>query len=87
VTPGATGSFAAFFPSPSRTSVRSRPAGVTGSDPPNFLYSSKRLQSTHAILWPDPGAPNTNPPNQNFGRVTEQQGIGRNLQIGVRFEF
>ncbi len=33
------------------------------------------------------GAPNTDPRNQNFGRVTQQAGIGRNLQFGARIEF
>jgi hypothetical protein len=32
-------------------------------------------------------APNTDPRNQNFGRVTQQAGIGRNLQFGARLEF
>jgi hypothetical protein len=31
--------------------------------------------------------PNTNPTNQNFGRVTTQQGSGRVLQVGGRIEF
>jgi hypothetical protein len=33
------------------------------------------------------GTPNTSPTNQNFGRVTSQQGSGRVLQAGARIEF
>jgi hypothetical protein len=33
------------------------------------------------------GAPNTNPTNRDFGRVTSQQGVGRTVQAAARFEF
>ncbi len=33
------------------------------------------------------GAPNTNPTNQNFGRVTSQNGLPRRLQFNLRIDF
>ena len=33
------------------------------------------------------GAPNTNPTNRDFGRVTVQQGVGRTIQVAARLEF
>ena len=33
------------------------------------------------------GAPNTNPTNRDFGRVTGQQGASRTIQITARLEF
>ena len=33
------------------------------------------------------GAPNTNPTNRDFGRVTSQQGVGRTIQVAARLEF
>lgn len=33
------------------------------------------------------GAPNTNPTNRDFGRATQQQGVGHTLQFTARLEF
>jgi hypothetical protein len=45
------------------------------------------LDTLNATNHTNFGAPNTNPTNRDFGRVTQQQGIGRNLQVSVRLEF
>jgi len=33
------------------------------------------------------GAPNANPTDRDFGRVTGQQGAGRTIQVAARLEF
>jgi hypothetical protein len=45
------------------------------------------LDTLNATNHTNFGAPNTNPTNTNFGRVTGQQGIGRALQLSARLEF
>jgi len=50
----------------------------------NLRFSLDALNATNRTHF---GAPNTNPTNQNFGRVTSQQGAGRVLQAGVKIQF
>lgn len=50
----------------------------------NLRFSLDALNATNRTHF---GAPNTNPTNSNFGRVTSQQGSGRVLQAGVRLQF
>jgi hypothetical protein len=51
------------------------------------VTTSFALDMLNATNHTNFGAPNTTPTNRDFGRVTQQQGIGRNLQAGVRIEF
>jgi hypothetical protein len=50
----------------------------------NFNVFAEVLNLTNHTNF---GAPNTNPTNTNFGRVTSQQGTGRTIQFTGRFQF
>ncbi len=50
----------------------------------NFSIAADMLNLTNHTNF---GAPNTNPTNRDFGRVTQQQGVGRTLQFTARLEF
>jgi hypothetical protein len=50
----------------------------------NLRLSLDALNATNRTHF---GAPNTNPTNSSFGRVTSQQGSGRVLQAGMRLQF
>jgi hypothetical protein len=50
----------------------------------NFSIAGDILNLTNHTNF---GAPNTNPTNMDFGRVTSQQGAGRTVQLAARLEF